>query len=266
MFTYSALCDVPAETLLHVTALLRGHRREIGTRKGRRAGSERTQAKLVLRWFRDDAPIRLLAAEAGLPISTSYRYLHEAIDVIAEQAPDLHQVLERAKREGWSHLVLDGTLIRIDRVNERNDDGHHRWYSGKHKAQGGNVQILADPTGFPMWSSEVEPGSVHDISAARAHCLGALYKSAADGVPTLTDKGYEGAGIGVHSPVKGRDLDIVNQSYNMLLTALRAIGERANAELKGRWRCLRRIRLCPTRIGTIVAAAIVLSTLQRGTH
>ena len=266
MFTYSALCDVPEETLLHVTALLRGHRREIGTRKGRRAGSERTQAKLVLRWFRDDAPIRLLAAEAGLSISTSYRYLHEAIDVIAEQAPDLHQVLEQAKREGWSHLVLDGTLIRIDRVNERNDVGHHRWYSGKHKTQGGNVQILADPTGFPVWSSEVEPGSVHDISAARAHCLGALYKSAADGVPTLTDKGYEGAGIGVHSPVKGRDLDIVNQSYNMLLTALRAIGERANAELKGRWRCLRRIRLCPTRIGTIVAAAIVLSTLQRGTH
>jgi len=85
-------------------------------------------------------------------------------------------------------------------------------------------------------------------------------------VPTLTDKGYEGAGIGVHSPVKGRDLDIVNQGYNMLLTALRAIGERANAELKGCWRCLRRIRLCPSRIGTIVAAAIVLSTLQRGTH
>ncbi|HYB35299.1 MAG TPA: transposase family protein [Mycobacterium sp.] len=266
MFTSSAICDVPEETLLHVTALLRGHRREIGTRKGRRAGSARTQAKLALRWFGDDAPIRLLAAEAGLPISTSYRYLHEAIDVIAEQAPDLHQVLEQANREGWSHLVLDGTLIRIDRVNERTDDGHHRWYSGKHETQGGNVQILADPTGFPVWSSEVEPGSVHDISAARAHCLGALYKSAADGVPTLTDKGYQGAGIGVHSPVKGRDLDTVNQSYNMLLTALRAIGERANAELKGRWRCLRRIRLCPNRIGTIVAAAIVLSTLQRGTH
>jgi len=35
-----------------------------------------------------------------------------------------------------------------------------------------------------------------------------LYKAAADGVPTLTDKGYAGAGIGVHSPVKGRDLDV----------------------------------------------------------
>ena len=118
MFTYSAICDVPAETLLYVTALLCAHRRAIGTRTGRRAGTVRTQAKLVLRWFRDDAPIRLLAVEAGLPISTCYRYLHEAIDVIAEQAPDLHEVLEQAKRQGWSHLTLDGTLIEIDRVNE----------------------------------------------------------------------------------------------------------------------------------------------------
>jgi CRISPR/Cas system-associated protein Csm6 len=82
----------------------------------------------------------------------------------------------------------------------------------------------------------------------------------------LADKGFAGAGIGVHTPVKGRDLDRENQSYNMLLTAVRAIGERANAELKQRWRCLRRIRLCPNRISVSVAAAIVLSTLQRGNY
>lgn len=264
MFTYSAICDVPEETLRYVTALLHAHRRDIGTRVGRRAGTVRTQAKLVLRWFRDDAPIRLLAFEAGLPISTSYRYLHEAIDVIADQAPDLHDVLEQAKREGWSHVTLDGTLVEIDRVNERTEVGHHRWYSGKHKTQGGNVQILADPAGFPVWSSKVEPGSTHDIAAARMHCLGALYKAAGEGLPTLADKGYEGSGIGVHTPVKGRDLDVANRSYNTLLSATRAIGERANAELKGRWRCLRRIRLCPNRISQIVAAAVVLSSLQRG--
>lgn len=264
MFAYSAICDVPEETLLWVTALLREYRQRIGTRSGRRAGTVRVQAKLVLRWFRDDAPVRRLADEAGLPISTSYRYLHEAIDVIAEHAPDLHNVLNRAKRERWSHVTLDGTLIKIDRVAQRNDNGRHLWYSGKHKAQGGNVQVLADPAGFPVWSSPVEPGSVHDITAARIHCLGALYEAAAGGVPTLADKGYEGAGIGVHTPVKGRGLDVENRSYNMLLTAVRAIGERANAELKQRWKCLRRIRLCPSRIGTIVAAAIVLSTLQRG--
>jgi len=117
-----------------------------------------------------------------------------------------------------------------------------------------------------VWSSPVEPGSVHDITAARAYRLGALHRSAAEGVPTLADKGYEGAGIGIHTPIKGRGLDVESQSYNMLLTAVRAIGERANAELKQRWRCLRRIRLCPNRIGTIVAAAIILSTLQRGNH
>jgi len=94
-------------------------------------------------------------------------------------------------------------LIAIDRVAARNEKGHHLWYSGKHKTQGGNVQIVADPSGFPVWSSPVEPGSVHDIAAARAHCLGALYAAASAGLPTLTDKGYQGARIGVHSPVKG---------------------------------------------------------------
>ncbi len=117
-----------------------------------------------------------------------------------------------------------------------------------------------------MWSSPVEPGSVHDLTAARTHCLGALYKAAADGVPTLADKGYEGSGIGVHTPVKGRSLGVENRSYNMLLTAVRAIGERANAELKERRACLRRIRLCPRKIGSIVVAATILSTLQRGRY
>ena len=132
--------------------------------------------------------------------------------MIADQAPDLHDVLDQAKREDWSHVTLDGTLIEIDRVNERTDEGHHLrtdeghhlWYSGEHKTQGGNVQILADPGGFPVWSSEVEPGSVHDITAARMHCLGALYKAAADGLPTLADKGYEGSGIGVHTRVSAK--------------------------------------------------------------
>src|SRR5574337_185057 len=83
VFTYSAICDVPERTVLHVTALLHAHRREIGTRRGRRAGTVRTQAKLVSRWFRDDAAIRILAAEAGVAISTCYWYLHEAIDVMS---------------------------------------------------------------------------------------------------------------------------------------------------------------------------------------
>jgi DDE superfamily endonuclease len=160
---------------------------------------------MVLRWFRDDTRVRMLAIDACLPISTAYRYLHEGITVLAAQAPDLYDVLTRTKAEGCSHLTLDGTLIETDRVAAKNPDtGHDLWYSGKHKKQGRNVQILCDPRGFPVWSSPVEPGSTHDITAARSHVLPALYPAAAGGLPTLTDKGYAGAGIGIHSPTKGR--------------------------------------------------------------
>jgi hypothetical protein len=149
-----------------LTQWLAEHRRQAGTPKGSRTATVRTQALLVLRWFRDDARMRTLAADAGLPISTAYRYLHEGIDVLAEQAPDLHQVLHRAQLEGWSHVDLDGTLIETDRVAAKNQNGHDAWYSGKHKKHSGNVQVLCDPTGFPVWTSPVEPGAIHDITAA----------------------------------------------------------------------------------------------------
>jgi len=46
-----------------------------------------------------------------------------------------------------------------------------------------------------VWSAPLEPGSVHDIPAARAHCLGALYAAAGRGLPTLADKGYARTGL-----------------------------------------------------------------------
>jgi hypothetical protein len=267
VISYRATLDVPTQTLIQVTLWLLAHRRALGTRKGRRACNARTQAILILRWFRDDTAVRMLARDARISIPTAYRYLHEGTDVIAAQAPDLHDVLQRAKAEGWSHISLDGTLIETNRVSTTKEDtGHDLWYSGKHKKHGGNVQILSDPTGFPIWSGPVEPGTVHDITAARLHALPALYPAAAGGLPTLTDKGYHGAGIGILTPTKGRNLDPDTACRNALLTAIRAIGERGNAILKTRWKALTRIRLCPWRIGTITAAALVLSTLERGRY
>jgi hypothetical protein len=43
---------------------------------------------------------------------------------------------------------------------------------------------------------------VHDITAARIHALPALYHAAASGLPALADPGYDGAGIGIHIPVR----------------------------------------------------------------
>jgi hypothetical protein len=86
------------------------------------------------------------------------------------------------------------------------------------------------------------------------------------GLPTLADKGYDGAGIGVHTPTKGTGLHWKNEFRNQLLSCLRAEGERGNAILKTRWKALTRIRLCPHRIGAITAAALVLTTWEKPIH
>lgn len=61
----------------------------------------------------------------------------------------------------------------------------------------------------------------------------------------------------------GTNLAIDNQATNLAIIALRAQAERANALLKSGWKALCRITLCPWRIGNIVAAALVLTTMQR---
>jgi hypothetical protein len=268
VITYSATLDVPAETATLVTDLLIAERRRRGTGIGARAASARAQALLVLRWFREDTGMPTLARDAGVSQATGYRYLHEGIDVLAAQAPDLHEVLEAGKAAGWTHVVLDGTLIRTDRCRIKNPDtGHDLWFSGKHKAHGGNVQIVSDPEGYPVAVAEVQPGSTHDLAAAGATgFLGALYAAAALlGLPTLADKGYDGAGAGagVLTPTKGHGLHPDNLARNQLLGCLRAQGERGIALLKTRWKALNRIRLCPQRIGAIAKAALVLTAAER---
>ncbi|MFF5161527.1 transposase family protein [Streptomyces sp. NPDC000348] len=265
MVPYAAMLDVPRRTVEFLARLLAAHRRRIGTPRRSRALGPFRQAVLVLRWFRERGCVHCLAHDAGISQATGYRYLHEGIDVLADQAPDLHEVLERCRKDGMTHVILDGTLIESDRVAGVRENGNDWWFSQKHKAFGGNVQFLAAPDGTPLWVSEVEPGSVPDITAARLHVLPALYKAAADGLPTLADKGYIGAGIGILVPArrpKGRSeqaLHIDTRTTNALLRSVRALGERAAAELKQRWRALQHVTLSPSRIGAIARAALVLN-------
>jgi DDE superfamily endonuclease len=91
-------------------------------------------------------------------------------------------------------VILDGKIIPCDRCKEpaRSFKGEaiDLWYSGKAHTHGGNIQAVLAPDGFPLWVSGVEPGSVHDITAARLHALPALYRAAAEGLATLADPGY----------------------------------------------------------------------------
>lgn len=264
MLSYRATLDVPIETVARVSRWLQAHRKRVDSRPWQRAATCWTQAVLVLRWLIDGTDVHLLARDAKVSQATGYRYLHEAIEVIAEQAPGLPEVLQSGRQAEWAFVALDGTLLETTRSSTKSAAGHDLWYSGKHKTHGGNIQVVTDPTGFPVWTSPVEPGSTHDITAAREHALPALYRAASLGLPTLTDKGYTGAGIGVLVPIRGSDLAIDNQARNLLITALRAPAERGNALLKSSFKALRRITLCPRRIGHIVAAALVILTMHRG--
>src|SRR3954467_9907353 len=200
--SHRASLDVSASVLKAVTGWIAQHRRRPGARPTQRAGTVHIQVALALRWLRHRLDLRTLAGDAGLSIATAYRYLHEALDVIAAHAPGLDDVLDRAQAAGLPFVCLDGTLIPTDRVAARADRGHHLWYSGKHHAFGGNVQVVFDPTGFPLWVSQVCPGSTHDLTAARELVLPALYPHAARGLPGLADKGYTSAGVGILVPVR----------------------------------------------------------------
>src|SRR4051812_49778806 len=95
--------------------------------------------------------MKILAADTRVSIATRYRYLHEGIDALAAQAPDLHDALAAGKAASWTHVTLDGTLIATDRCRTVNPEtGHDLWYSGKHRAHARNLQIIGDPTGFPV--------------------------------------------------------------------------------------------------------------------
>ena len=271
MIAYRAMLDVPRELVSHLSGLLGAHRRALGTRKGTRILTTWRQSVFGLVWFRNrGVDIPQLGAGFGLSRATAYRYHHEVLAVLSAQAPDLSEALRRVQDEGWSHVILDGKVVDSDRYTQKTISRKGKpidaWYSGKTHDFGGNIQALMRPDGFPIWVSEVEPGSVHDLRVAQEHALGALYAAAAQGLPTLADPGYKGAGRGVFTPFKqppdGRRLGINNRTYNMLLRSMRCIGERGFALLTQRWRVLQHVTTPPTKIGDIARAALVLTHFE----
>jgi hypothetical protein len=272
VIAYRATLDVPRELAQFVAKLLLAERRRRGTPRGSRALTCFWQVVVGLRWFRDRATCDALARDHGISRATAYRYIDEVITVLAQQAPELAEALERAKGEGFSHVILDGKVIETDRCKEPaisvKGEVIDLWYSGKARRHGGNIQAVTAPGGFPLWVSDAESGSVHDITAARIHALPALYHAAAHGLPALADLGYQGAGIGIHIPVKqppgGRDPDLNTRTRNALQRSLRCLGERGFALLTSRWRALQHITASPSKIGDIARAALVLTHFEHG--
>ena len=118
--------------------------------------------------------------------------------LLAARSPKLHEALRKAKRARHAYVVIDGTLIPIDRVA-----ADRPFYSGKHRRHGMNLQIIASPDGDILWVSGPLPGAVHDLTAARI--WGIVRELAAAGLVVLADKGYHFAGEHIRTPYKGRN-------------------------------------------------------------
>ena len=270
MIPYRAMLDVPAELLRYLSRLLAAERRDRGTPAGSRKLTCRDQAILALRWFRDRARVETLGRDHGVSRATAYRYVAEAVDVLSAQARGLPQALERAMAEGVPFVILDGKVFETDRLAETvtsvKGEDINAWYSGKKHRPGANVQAVMRPDGLPLWTGPAEPGHVHDITAARLHALPHLYRAAAAGMPTLADSGYDGAGIGIHVPVKSpggsQQLDPDTKTRNSPLRGLRSQGERGFALLTQRWTTLQRITASPRRTTQITQAALVLTQFE----
>ena len=82
----------------------------------------------------DPKPRNALAeVHFGIGTAAVYRYLREALDLLAAMAPTLAQTIDTAR--GKAYVILDGTLLRIDHVGMTG--GRDRpYYGGKHTQQG----------------------------------------------------------------------------------------------------------------------------------
>jgi hypothetical protein len=110
-----------------------------------------------------------------------------------------------------------------------------------------------------LWVSGPLPGGAHDLT--RARIWGIIRQLAAAGLITLADKGYTGAGEHVLTPYRGRNKPASQKAANSGHAKLRALGERANAQLKT-WGILRKLRCCPWRAGQLAKAIHVLQTRE----
>lgn len=224
MLLYQADLPLSTRTLNYTADLIRTHRKTIRSRWWVLDPGQ--QALLTLAYLHQGHTYERLAPGFGISRATAARRVHETIDLLAAQAPKLRAGLRRARRSGRGYVILDGTLIRTDRLA-----ADRPFYAGKHRCHGMNLQAIADPDGKLLWVWGAIRGSVHDVKAAWIWQLPRLL--AEHGLFALADKAYQGLDFDlVVTPFKGKGKPEWQKEANRLHARLRGPGERVFAELK----------------------------------
>ena len=248
MLFYRAALPLSSRTLAFVSGIIRRHRVSIGSPW--RTLNSGQQALLVLAYLRKGETFAEVAAGFGVGTTTAWRYVNETVALLAARAPKLRKAVRDAKKAGHAYVVLDGTLIPVDRVA-----ADRPFYSGKHKRHGMNLQVIASPDGDILWVSGALPGSVHDKKAE--WIWGVLAELEAAGLVTLADKGYQGSTY-AKIPYRGKNKPASQKEANKAHAKLRSPGESerpAQDRLKT-WRILRKLRCCPWRAGRSYSASV----------
>jgi hypothetical protein len=145
-----------SKTLNYAAGIVRRHRASIGSLW--RKLNPGQQALLVLAYLRNGETFAALAAGFGGRDGDRVAVRDQDRGSLAARAPKLRRAVRDAKKAGYAYVVLDGTLIPIDRVA-----ADRPFYTGKHKRHGMNLQVIASPTGDILWVS----GALPDRSTTR---------------------------------------------------------------------------------------------------
>ena len=112
MLSYPSAMSVSSRAVNLLADTLRHHRNQLATRL--RKLSAGRQALLVVAYLRKGETYAELACGFQVGTSTVYRYVREALTLLAAMAPTLEQAIDVARRKAF--VILDGTLLRSDRV------------------------------------------------------------------------------------------------------------------------------------------------------
>jgi len=132
--TFTAAIAVSAATRDWLATKITRRRHKIRSRW--RLLDPTTQATLVLAFLRTNLTHAELAAANHISRSTCRRIINEGIDLLAERAIRLSEVLRLAKKAGWEYLLIDGVnVLTVAFARKLNRRQQH--YSGKHPAPRG---------------------------------------------------------------------------------------------------------------------------------
>ena len=102
-----------AQDPIFVSGIIR--RRQISIGSPWRKLNPGQQALLVLVYLRKGDTFAEVAAGFGVGTSTAWRYVNETVALLSARAPKLRKAIRDAKKNGHAYVVLDETLIPVDR-------------------------------------------------------------------------------------------------------------------------------------------------------